>query len=70
MPDSTSDRAQVLEAAGLRDEAIAAWRQGLDCSERKEIIRPRPPRPRTARRDPGLVRRGARCSRLASVAID
>jgi len=51
MPDSTSDRAQVLEAAGLRDEAIAAWRQGLDCYERKEIIRPRPPRPRMARRD-------------------
>jgi hypothetical protein len=43
MPDSTSGLAHVLEAAGLRDEAIAAWRQGLDCYERKEIIPPRPP---------------------------
>ncbi len=30
--------AEVLEAAGLRDEAIAAWREALDRYERKEVI--------------------------------
>jgi hypothetical protein len=28
----------VLEAAGRRDEAIAAWQQALDCYERKGIV--------------------------------
>jgi tetratricopeptide (TPR) repeat protein len=30
--------AQVLEAAGRRDDAVAAWRRALDCYERKEVI--------------------------------
>jgi class 3 adenylate cyclase/tetratricopeptide (TPR) repeat protein len=32
------DLAEVLEAAGRRDEAIEAWREALDCYERKEIV--------------------------------
>jgi tetratricopeptide (TPR) repeat protein len=32
------DLAQVLEAAGRRDEAIAAWRNALHCYERKEVL--------------------------------
>jgi tetratricopeptide (TPR) repeat protein len=32
------DLAQVLEAAGRRDDAIAAWRDALDCYERKEVF--------------------------------
>jgi class 3 adenylate cyclase len=32
------DLAQVLEPAGRRDEAIAAWRNALDCYERKEVL--------------------------------
>jgi class 3 adenylate cyclase len=32
------DLALVLEAAGRRDEAIAAWRNALDCYERKEVL--------------------------------
>ena len=32
------DLAEVLETAGRRDEAIAAWREALDRYERKEII--------------------------------
>jgi len=32
------DLAEVLEAAGRRDEAIVAWRDALDCYERKEIL--------------------------------
>jgi len=32
------DLAQVLEAAGRRDEAIEAWKQALDRYEQKEII--------------------------------
>jgi hypothetical protein len=28
----------VLAAAGLREEAIAAWQDALDCYERKPII--------------------------------
>jgi hypothetical protein len=31
-------RAQVLEAAGRRDEATATLREALDCYERKPII--------------------------------
>jgi class 3 adenylate cyclase/tetratricopeptide (TPR) repeat protein len=33
-----SDLAEVLEAAGRRDDAVATWRQALDCYERKEIL--------------------------------
>ena len=29
---------EVLEAAGRRDEAVAAWREALDCYERKQVI--------------------------------
>jgi tetratricopeptide (TPR) repeat protein len=36
--DALSDLAQVLEAAGRPDEAIAAWREALDRYERKEVI--------------------------------
>jgi class 3 adenylate cyclase/tetratricopeptide (TPR) repeat protein len=32
------DFAQVLEAAGRRDEAIGAWRNALDCFERKQVV--------------------------------
>jgi class 3 adenylate cyclase len=32
------DLARVVEAAGRRDEAIAAWRDALGCYERKEIL--------------------------------
>jgi class 3 adenylate cyclase/tetratricopeptide (TPR) repeat protein len=36
--DAQCDLAQVLEAAGRRDEAIGAWREALGCYERKEVI--------------------------------
>jgi tetratricopeptide (TPR) repeat protein len=36
--DALADLAEVLEAAGRRDDAIAAWREALDCYERKQII--------------------------------
>jgi len=36
--EAQCDLAQVLEAADRRDEAIAAWRDALDCYERKQII--------------------------------
>ncbi len=36
--DALSDLAEVLEAAGRRDEAIAAWHEALDRYERKGII--------------------------------
>ena len=36
--DAYSDLAKVLEAAGRRDEAIAAWREALDRYERKGIV--------------------------------
>jgi class 3 adenylate cyclase len=36
--DALSDLAEVLEAAGRRDEAIAAWQEALDRYERKGII--------------------------------
>ena len=36
--EAHSDLAQILEAAGRRDEAIAAWRDALDCYERKGIV--------------------------------
>jgi tetratricopeptide (TPR) repeat protein len=32
------DFAQVLEAAGRRGEAIAAWQAALDCYERKQVL--------------------------------
>jgi tetratricopeptide (TPR) repeat protein len=32
------DFAEVLEAAGRRDEAVAAWRAALDCYDRKKVI--------------------------------
>jgi tetratricopeptide (TPR) repeat protein len=32
------DLANVLEAAGRREEAVAAWRGALDCYERKQIV--------------------------------
>src|SRR5262249_8117711 len=32
-----SDLAEVLEAAGRRDEAAAEFREALDCYERKEV---------------------------------
>ena len=38
MGDASYDLGEVLEAAGRRDEAVAAWRQSLDCYERKEIV--------------------------------
>jgi tetratricopeptide (TPR) repeat protein len=36
--ESYGDLAEVLEAAGRRDAAIAAWREALDRYERKEIV--------------------------------
>ena len=36
--ESLSDLAEVLEAAGRRDEAAATLREALDCYERKPII--------------------------------
>jgi class 3 adenylate cyclase/tetratricopeptide (TPR) repeat protein len=36
--EAYGDLAQILEAAGRRDEAIAAWRSALDCYERKEVL--------------------------------
>ncbi len=33
-----SDLAEVLEAAGRRDEAVAAWQEALDRYERKQVI--------------------------------
>ena len=36
--EAFGDRAEVLEAAGRRNEAIAAWRDALDCYERKEVL--------------------------------
>jgi tetratricopeptide (TPR) repeat protein len=35
--DALSDLAEVLEAAGRRDEATATLREALDCYERKPI---------------------------------
>jgi class 3 adenylate cyclase/tetratricopeptide (TPR) repeat protein len=32
------DYAEVLEAAGRREEAIGAWRDALDCFERKQVL--------------------------------
>jgi tetratricopeptide (TPR) repeat protein len=36
--DAYSDLAEVLEAAGLRDEAVAAWEEALQRYERKGIV--------------------------------
>jgi len=36
--DAVADLAQVLEAAGRRDDSIAAWQQALDRYERKGVI--------------------------------
>jgi tetratricopeptide (TPR) repeat protein len=36
--DALSDLAEVLEVAGRREDAIAAWQEALDCYERKQII--------------------------------
>jgi class 3 adenylate cyclase/tetratricopeptide (TPR) repeat protein len=36
--DAYCGLAEVLEATGRRDEAIAAWQEALDCYERKEVI--------------------------------
>jgi tetratricopeptide (TPR) repeat protein len=36
--DAYSDLAEVLEAAGRRDDAVAAWREALDRYEGKEIV--------------------------------
>jgi Tetratricopeptide repeat len=36
--EAYGDLAQVLEAAGRRDEAIQAWRNALDCYEHKEVL--------------------------------
>jgi class 3 adenylate cyclase len=36
--DALSDLAEVLEAAGRRDEAIESWQEALDRYERKQII--------------------------------
>jgi tetratricopeptide (TPR) repeat protein len=36
--EAFGDLAGILEAAGRRDEAIAAWRSALDCYERKEVL--------------------------------
>ncbi len=36
--DALSDLAEVLDAAGRREEAIAAWKEALDRYERKEVI--------------------------------
>jgi tetratricopeptide (TPR) repeat protein len=35
--EAFGDLAEVFEAAGRRDEAIAAWRDALGCYERKEV---------------------------------
>ncbi len=32
------DLAEVREAAGSHEEAMAAWREALDCDERKGIV--------------------------------
>jgi tetratricopeptide (TPR) repeat protein len=32
------DLGEVLEAAGRREDAVAAWREALDHYERKEIV--------------------------------
>ena len=36
--DALCDLAEVLETAGRRDEAVAAWQEALDRYERKQII--------------------------------
>ena len=36
--DAYCDFAEVLEAAGRRDEAIAAWQEALERYERKGVI--------------------------------
>ncbi|HET7352889.1 MAG TPA: tetratricopeptide repeat protein, partial [Gaiellaceae bacterium] len=36
--DAYCDLAEVLEAAGRREEAVAAWREALDRYERKGIV--------------------------------
>jgi tetratricopeptide (TPR) repeat protein len=36
--DALSDLAEVLDAAGRRDEAAAALREALECYERKQIV--------------------------------
>jgi class 3 adenylate cyclase/tetratricopeptide (TPR) repeat protein len=36
--ETLADLAQLLETAGHRDEAIAAWHEALECYERKQII--------------------------------
>jgi class 3 adenylate cyclase/tetratricopeptide (TPR) repeat protein len=36
--DAYCDLAEVLEAAGRRDEAVAAWHEALDRYERKQVI--------------------------------
>jgi tetratricopeptide (TPR) repeat protein len=36
--EAHGDLAEVLEAAGRREEAIAAWRNALDCYERKQVL--------------------------------
>jgi class 3 adenylate cyclase/tetratricopeptide (TPR) repeat protein len=36
--DARCDLAEVLDAAGRRDEAVAVWREALDRYERKEIL--------------------------------
>ncbi len=30
--------AEVLEAAGRREEALAAWQDAIDCYDRKQVI--------------------------------
>jgi tetratricopeptide (TPR) repeat protein len=36
--DTYCDLAEVLEAAGRRDEAVAAWHEALDLYERKGVV--------------------------------
>jgi len=36
--DAQCDLAEVLEAAGRRDEAVRAWREALDRYERKQVV--------------------------------
>jgi tetratricopeptide (TPR) repeat protein len=36
--DAHGDLAEVLEAAGRRNEAIEAWREALDRYERKQVL--------------------------------
>jgi tetratricopeptide (TPR) repeat protein len=36
--EAYADLGEVLEAAGRREDAIAAWREALDCYERKEVV--------------------------------